>query len=463
MTTLDRKAFSTKVKIPGIKVPKLEISANQKVWKSCVFKMRGLKPIAELENNDPQRETHNLILIDPEKLVVDKLNQQQKEFFERYCLNTLCPTLYEVDLHYDNWSASDIFRAVLPSDAENVTSFSQIGHIAHLNLKPESLPYKTLIGEVLIDKISAVRTVVNKLNAIDNTYRNFQMELLAGEDNFVTKTKEHNCTFELDFSKVYWNSRLSTEHQRVVEYIPAHSVVYDVFAGIGPFSVPLAKRKHCLVWANDLNPYSFEYLNKNFELNKVKLSTVKTFNMDGRDFIKTVLKPDLVERIKKLSGHRCNKSISFEKETSDDKESELHETSCRSFIIMNLPAIAVEFLSEFNSLLHDLPEDLRSAEVLDRALPEVLCYAFTPKTDPEEELKPRAQLFLSHPLPSNYSCRVVRNVAPNKEMVCLSFKLWPDLVLGKTEQTKYCFDKETAYSDSQCESEPEPKRIKCDV
>lgn len=65
-----------------------------------------------------------------------------------------------------------------------------------------------LPGEVLLDKVSSVKTVVNKLGPIDNTYRNFQMELLAGEENYVTQTKEHNCTFELDFSKVYWNSRL---------------------------------------------------------------------------------------------------------------------------------------------------------------------------------------------------------------------------------------------------------------
>lgn len=63
-------------------------------------------------------------------------------------------------------------------------------------------------GEVLLDKINMLRTVVNKLNSIDNTYRTFEMELLAGEDNFVTQTKENGYIYELDFSKVYWNSRL---------------------------------------------------------------------------------------------------------------------------------------------------------------------------------------------------------------------------------------------------------------
>lgn len=53
-----------------------------------------------------------------------------------------------------------------------------------------------------------MKTVVNKEGIIDNTFRNFKMDLLAGEENYVTQIKEHNCVFELDFSKVYWNSRL---------------------------------------------------------------------------------------------------------------------------------------------------------------------------------------------------------------------------------------------------------------
>ena len=65
-----------------------------------------------------------------------------------------------------------------------------------------------LSGEVILDKFSNLRTVVNKTNTIDNTYRSFQMELMAGEPNYVTQTKENGLLFELDFSKVYWNSRL---------------------------------------------------------------------------------------------------------------------------------------------------------------------------------------------------------------------------------------------------------------
>lgn len=45
-------------------------------------------------------------------------------------------------------------------------------------------------------------------------------------------------------------------------------VVADVFAGVGPFTIPAA-RKGCAVLANDLNPASYKYLEKNVTDNRV--------------------------------------------------------------------------------------------------------------------------------------------------------------------------------------------------
>ena len=44
------------------------------------------------------------------------------------------------------------------------------------------------------------------------------MELLAGEDRFEVEVKESGCVFRFDFSKVYWNPRLGTEHDRLIRY-----------------------------------------------------------------------------------------------------------------------------------------------------------------------------------------------------------------------------------------------------
>lgn len=46
------------------------------------------------------------------------------------------------------------------------------------------------------------------------------------------------------------------------------AVVADVFAGVGPFAIPAAK-KGCAVLANDLNPNSHKYLVQNIKTNNV--------------------------------------------------------------------------------------------------------------------------------------------------------------------------------------------------
>ncbi len=54
-----------------------------------------------------------------------------------------------------------------------------------------------------------MKTVVNKLHEIDSVYRNFELEILAGEPNTIVKCRESKATFQFDFAKVYWNPRLS--------------------------------------------------------------------------------------------------------------------------------------------------------------------------------------------------------------------------------------------------------------
>lgn len=41
---------------------------------------------------------------------------------------------------------------------------------------------------------------------------------------------------------MFWNSRLETEHKRIYDLVSKDDIVFDVFAGVGPFSVPLAKK-----------------------------------------------------------------------------------------------------------------------------------------------------------------------------------------------------------------------------
>ena len=81
--------------------------------------------------------------------------------------------------------------------------------------------------------------------------------------------RESDCKFTFDFSKVYWNSRLGSEHERLVHRFEPGQVIADVMAGVGPFAVPAAK-KRCLVLGNDLNPESTRWMEKNRVDNRVR-------------------------------------------------------------------------------------------------------------------------------------------------------------------------------------------------
>ncbi|GLG97249.1 tRNA (guanine(37)-N1)-methyltransferase [Gryllus bimaculatus] len=245
-----------------------------------------------------------------------------------------------------------------------------------LNIKPLRPAFELLDGEEIVSP------------PVDSVL----MELLAGIENMVTRTREHGCLYELDFSTVYWNPRLCTEHERITSKLESGCVLYDVFAGVGPFSIPAGKKK-CNVLANDLNPESYKWLNVNCRLNKVQ-QFVKTFNKDGRKFIKEDIKKDIVEKLK-----------------NSKFKASIH-------ITMNLPASAVTFLSAFHGLLCDIDE------LSWKTCPIVHVYCFVGGENPKVDAQTLVEENLGSQLDENLiEVFYVRNVAPNKEMMRVSFKL----------------------------------------
>ena len=134
------------------------------------------------------------------------------------------------------------------------------------------MKYKSIIGQVVLDKNQHIRTVVTKLGQIESTYRFYDLECIAGDANsFETLVVEDKVRFNVDVSKVYWCSKLATERSRVIkDLIKDGDVICDMFCGIGPLAVKACvKRKSVRCLANDLNPVGVQYLTKNIKLNRV--------------------------------------------------------------------------------------------------------------------------------------------------------------------------------------------------
>ncbi|XP_063839384.1 tRNA (guanine(37)-N1)-methyltransferase [Ostrinia nubilalis] len=398
MKVLDREKFLRNIQVPVLYLKEENLS---KIFKQCrpyILKIENFKPIMDLQANS---SFNKCIYLHPEKVTQWKdIDEESRNVLQQFGVTEKNLTSKEVQLGYENWSYDTIFKAVLPEDEEVISGYSQIGHIIHLNLREHLLEYRQVIGQVLLDKIKTCRTVVNKSNIIDNTYRNFSMEVIAGKEDYLVAVKENRCKFEFDFSKVYWNPRLGKEHERILGFLKPGDVLFDVFCGVGPFSIPAAKRK-CTVYANDLNPDSFKWLKHNAEINKVDKRLFQPYNLDGKDFICYVFKDHLTKL--------CKRNTQF---------------SGKIHVTMNLPAMAVKFLKNFKGLLKD--EELTDKFNYDIV---VYVYCFAIGDDSVAEARQMVNENMKFDL-SSFITDIfdVRNVSPKKEMMRVTFNLTKEIL-----------------------------------
>lgn len=165
-----------------------------------------------------------------------------------------------------------------------------IGDIAVVEVPPELEGYARFIGEAILKAHKRVKTVLAKSGAVVGPYRLREFEVIAGVEKTETVHREHGCVFHVDLAKAYFTPRLSYEHIRVASQVGEGETVIDMFAGVGPFSVLIAKKcRNVQVYAIDMNPDAIKYLEKNVALNNVKDKVVPILG-DARHVVNKMLK-----------------------------------------------------------------------------------------------------------------------------------------------------------------------------
>ncbi|KAG5508733.1 hypothetical protein JKF63_05231 [Porcisia hertigi] len=432
-----------------------------------------------------------------------------------------------VELSYRNYTMPELLSMVLPvrkdSDLVALSGFEQVGHIAHVNLSAAHLPYADVIGQVILDCNETVSVVVNKVDAIRSVFREFKMDIIAerrrvdgaepveGADaswavdepltaaerqlialeasscpsssaelrlnRLLTATvRQHGCSFRVPYNRAYWNSRLSFEHMRLVERMGPGDMLFDVMAGVGPFAVPAAKNG-VQVFANDLNPVAAQYMKVNAELNHVPANSLHVFNMDGRDFLNSVLFDSIT-------------GVTARREGASAASPAKQVCAGRRHVTMNLPAIAVEFLDVFQPLpgtsargdverdntatavaakspWNHLPAHVEPRDIDRRALFHVYCFSAAEDLIADAVRQVEANLGYTLPPDSIEEVLMVRDVAPTKRMMCVSFTLppalWENLIASQPgNEKKPEAHWTTARTVVRGESEPATKRSRED-
>jgi tRNA (guanine37-N1)-methyltransferase len=97
-------------------------------------------------------------------------------------------------------------------------------------------------------------------------------DVLAGRET-VTLHREFGFSYRLDVAKVFFNSRLSYERNRIAsKVLPGENVIVP-FCGVGPFVVPLAARG-AKVLAVEMNLDACRWLAENIRRNGVEDNVV---------------------------------------------------------------------------------------------------------------------------------------------------------------------------------------------
>ena len=204
-------AFEIKKNFPAIIVPSRRIGELRKKLGSYILNRPKVKVVFALSesdhspNGDEPRNYRKLLLEDRPDIY------ESNEIAQLLSTKECCKGEHELVQSYSNWSVYEVLKRILPVACEIPSAFEQIGHLAHINLRDELLPFKYIIGKVLLDKNSPrIKTVVNKVGTIDTRFRTFGMEVIAGnrEEGWShLPVKVEGCRFTMDFRLVYWNSR----------------------------------------------------------------------------------------------------------------------------------------------------------------------------------------------------------------------------------------------------------------
>lgn len=152
-------------------------------------------------------------------------------------------------------------------------TYDIIGNIAivrifsylHLNLKD----IKKFAHSILASNKN-IKTVLFQSSSIKGNYRLRKLDYILGEKKTITLHKENSCLFSVDLEKCYFSPRLSYERNRILNQVQPNEVIINMFAGVGTFSILIAKRFNSIkIYSIDINPTAIEFMKKNIQLNRV--------------------------------------------------------------------------------------------------------------------------------------------------------------------------------------------------
>jgi len=154
--------------------------------------------------------------------------------------------------------------------AKVYNSYDIVGNIAIIKQWRASAETAQNTAKAIMSVHKNVKTVAVQASPVAGDFRLRNLTYVAGENRTTTIHREHGCLFSVDVKKCYFSPRLCHERMRIAQLVQPNETVVNMFAGVGCFSIRIAKHVHTAkVFSIDVNPAAIQFMRQNIRLNRV--------------------------------------------------------------------------------------------------------------------------------------------------------------------------------------------------
>ncbi|TFG11178.1 MAG: class I SAM-dependent methyltransferase family protein [Promethearchaeota archaeon] len=188
-------------------------------------------------------------------------------------------------------SLKDALKAKLSHEELSLLprGFQTLGTAMILKLNQQLLSKKAVIGEACLEILPSMKSVFLNQGKIQGTFRTPEkIEYIAGIDDPIIEHKENNVIYRFDLTKIMFSKGNVNEKKHLASIVKKGEIIVDMFAGIGYFSLPIAKLSSVeKIYSIELNPLAYGFLVENIRLNHLE-DKIAPMLGDSKDLVITL-------------------------------------------------------------------------------------------------------------------------------------------------------------------------------